>query len=213
MVSGTVQGAVPLALQVLNRTVMRTPWDATKNLIKADLYRYCGEPFTWADLLSVYWQTPGFAYTCWLRLAAFYKNHSWGRVVYLFCRWRLRQLEYRYGISIPYNTTIGPGLYIGHYGGIVVNHAAVIGKNCNLNHGVTIGATYGGKHPGTPVIGDNVYIGPGSFVIGGIQIGNHVAIGANTVVAKSVPDYGTVVHRNAEISVGHGSCHYVVNTV
>lgn len=192
---------------------MGVSWSDTKDLIRADLYRYCGRSFTWADLLSVYWGTPGFAYTCWFRLAGFYKTRLWGRVFYFFCRWKLRQLGYRYGIAIPYNTTIGPGLYIGHCGGIVVNHDAVIGKNCNLNHGVTIGVTFGGKYPGTPVIGDNVYLGPGSFVIGGIQVGNHVAVGANTVVARPVPDYGVVVNRGADISVGHGSDHYVVNTV
>lgn len=188
-------------------------WKVAKELIRADLYRYCGEKFKWADLLIIYWQAPGFAYTCWLRLAVFYKKRPWGRLMYLFCRWKIRQLEYKYGISIPYNTDIGPGLYIGHFGGIVVNHDTVIGKNCNLNHGVTIGVTFGGKYPGTPVIGDNVYIGPGSFVIGGIHIGNHVAIGANTVVTKPVPDFGVVVNRGLEITVGHGSRHYVVNTI
>ena len=117
-----------------------------------------------------------------------------------------------YGILIPYNVKIGRGFYIGHFGGIVVNADVVIGTNCNLNHGVTIGVTYGGKYPGSPVIGNNVYIGPGSFIIGGIEIGNNVAIGANTVVNKSLPDNAVVVGPSGEIVSYKGSSSYVINT-
>jgi serine O-acetyltransferase len=116
------------------------------------------------------------------------------------------------GICIPYNTRIGSGLYIGHFGGIVVSSNAVIGKNFNINQGVTIGATYGGKYPGTPTIGDNVYIGPGSFVIGGIKISDNVAIGANTVVNKPIPENGVVVSPPGEIVSWKGSTNYIVNT-
>jgi serine O-acetyltransferase len=131
---------------------------------------------------------------------------------YAIARLWLRRLQVKFGICIPYNTFIGSGLYIGHFGGIVVSSDAIIGKNCNINHGVTIGATYGGKHPGTPVICDNVYIGPGAFVIGGIEIGSHVAIGANTVVNKSVPENAIVVSHPGEIISHKGSGSYVINT-
>ncbi len=73
-----------------------------------------------------------------------------------------------------------------HTGGVVINHRAVIGKNCTLRHNVTIGARYGDKD--VPVIGDNVSIGTGAVVIGEITIGNNVAIGANAVVLHDVPD-------------------------
>lgn len=77
-----------------------------------------------------------------------------------------------YGISIPYNTRIGSGLYIGHFGGIVVNSEAVIGKNCNIHHGVTIGQANRGDKKGYPVIGDRVFIGPGAVVIiGKVKVG------------------------------------------
>ncbi|WP_208609878.1 serine O-acetyltransferase [Desulfofustis glycolicus] len=130
----------------------------------------------------------------------------------VLCRLWLRRLQFKYGISLPYNTEIDRGLYIGHYGGIVINHQSVIGKNCNLNHNVTIGATYGGKLSGTPKIGDNVYIGPGSFIIGGIYIGHNVAVGANTVVTKSVPDNGVVAGPLGEVISYKGSGNYVINT-
>lgn len=179
--------------------------------IKSDLYRYRGKP---GGFWKSYFSVPGFHYTCWLRIAGFLKSKgALFRLLYIVSRLQLRRLQYRYGISIPYNTEIGKGLYIGHYGGIVVNSNARIGCNCNLNQGVTIGATYGGKFPGTPVIGDNVYIGPGSFVIGGINLGNHVAVGANTVVNKSIPDNGVVVSPPGEIISHNGSGNYVVNTV
>lgn len=62
-------------------------------------------------------------------------------------------------------------------------------KNCFLSHQVTIGRNRGGA----PVIGDNVYIGPGAKIFGAIHIGNNVRIGANCVVFEDVPDNATVV--------------------
>jgi serine O-acetyltransferase len=118
----------------------------------------------------------------------------------------------KYGISIPYNTRIGPGIYIGHYGGIVVNDGVVIGSDCNINHEVTIGVKYGGKNPGVPIIGDRVYLGPGCKVIGGVRLGNDVAIGANAVVVDSVPDSAVAVGIPAKVVSHRGSSVYVVNT-
>ena len=87
---------------------------------------------------------------------------------------------------------IGPGLYIGHFGGIIVSSAAVIGENCNISHGVTIGAAGTRQRGGVPRIGNNVYIGPGAKVFGRITIGNNVKIGANCVVHKDVPENAVV---------------------
>jgi serine O-acetyltransferase len=89
-----------------------------------------------------------------------------------------------WGIEIPRRTRIGPGLYIGHFGGIVVNPHAVLGRNCTLSQGVTIGAGAGGA----PVLGDDVYIAPGAKVFGAIRVGNNVKIGANAVIHKDLPD-------------------------
>jgi serine O-acetyltransferase len=118
----------------------------------------------------------------------------------------------KYGISIPYNTHIGPGLYIGHHGGIVINDKVVIGRDCNINHEVTIGVKYGGRNPGVPAIGDRVYLGPGSKVIGGICLGNDVAVGANSVVVDPVPDFSVVAGIPARVISSKGSSDYVVNT-
>jgi serine O-acetyltransferase len=183
-------------------------WD----LVRADLYRYGGVTSLGA-MFRRYWSAPGFNYTFWMRLASCLrrKGRLW-RPCYYLCRAVLRGKGLRYGISIPYNTRIGPGLYIGHHGGIVLSDAAEIGRDCNINHGVTIGVKYGGKTPGVPVIGDRVYLGPGCVVIGGIRLGSDVAVGANAVVVDSVPDSGVVAGVPAKLVSRGGSSEYVVNT-
>jgi serine O-acetyltransferase len=97
-------------------------------------------------------------------------------------------IEILTGISISSGAVIGPGLYIGHFSGIVVGRGVRIGENCNLSQGVTVGG-----HRGCPVIGDAVHLAAGAKVFGPISVGDHVAVGANTVVRRSVPAYTTVV--------------------
>lgn len=91
------------------------------------------------------------------------------------------------GFSIPINC-FGSGLSIAHYGTIVVNNTAKIGKNCRIHEGVTIGAT--GKNGQAAIIGDNCFIATGAKVIGDIHLGNDIAIGANAVVTKSFIENG-----------------------
>lgn len=93
-----------------------------------------------------------------------------------------------WGIEISRRAQIGPGLYIGHFGGITVSPRAVIGARCALSQCVTIGtAGQPGRH-GAPVIGDDVYIACGARLFGPIRIGNNVKIGANAVIHKDIPD-------------------------
>lgn len=125
----------------------------------------------------------------------------------------LYRLKIRLGIDIPYNTSIQPGFYIGHSGGIVVHPDSVIGWNCNISNRVTIGMTCRGARMGVPTIGNNVYIGPGAVIIGNITIGNNVAIGANTVVTKSIPDKAVVAGSPGTIISYNGVDGYICNTV
>ena len=111
------------------------------------------------------------------------------------------------------NTKIGEGFYIGHFSGIVISSAAVIGKNCNISQGVTIGISGKGEDRGCPIIGDNVYIGAGAKVIGRITIGNNVAIGANAVVTKDVPDNAVVVGIPAKIISMDGASEILTNCI
>lgn len=70
-----------------------------------------------------------------------------------------------------------------------------IGKNCTILHNVTIGAGRGGA----PTIGDNVYIGAGALIIGGVTVGDNVKIGAGAIVVQDIPPNCTVVCEKAKI--------------
>ena len=118
----------------------------------------------------------------------------------------------KYGISIPHQTSIGSGFYIGHFGGIVVNYKTKIGNNCNISQNVTIGRANRGKKTGCPTLGDNIYIGPGAAIIGKINIGNNVAIGANCVVTHDIPDNAVVVGVPGKVISMAGSEGYVNRT-
>ena len=200
-----------LICALLREFIMK--WGNYIHNVKSDLFRYGGK-FDIVSFLDCYFKIPGFKYTFYMRTAKYLKS---GGIlclpVYILARLFLSHYMYKFGISIPYNTEIAPGFYIGHFGGIVINSETIIGKNCNINHDVTIGAAYGGKSPGVPVIKDNVYFGPGCKVVGGITIGNNVAIGANCVLTKSVPDNSVVAGIPGVVISEKGSYGYVVNTV
>ena len=95
-------------------------------------------------------------------------------------------------IEISSKSKIGYGLYIGHPYCITVNPSAVIGNNCNIHKGVTIGQENRGARKGVPTIGDCVWIGINSTVVGNITIGNDVLIAPNTFVNCDVPDHSVV---------------------
>ena len=92
---------------------------------------------------------------------------------------------------------------------IVVHERSAIGKNCNISHGVTIGIMNRGSKAGVPIIGDNVYIGPGAKIMGNIKVGDNAAIGANAVVTKNVPDNAVVVGVPAKVISYDGSEGYI----
>jgi serine O-acetyltransferase len=115
------------------------------------------------------------------------------------------------GIDISLHSDVGPGFYIGHYGGIVVGAHIIIGRNCNISQGVTLGITNRGKRAGVPTLGDNVYIAPGAKIIGNITIGDRAAIGANAVVVCDVPATAVVVGVPARVISFKGSDGYINN--
>lgn len=149
-----------------------------------------------------------------------FEQGIWAIVVYRFSRWAysvkiplvslvlrviaffwFKSIEITTGISIPASAKIRKGLYVGHFGTIILHSDVEIGENCSVGPGVIIGSKGVGVD-GVPEIGDNVYIGTGAKVLGGIHIGNNVRIGANAVVLKSVPDNCTVVGIPARIVKG-----------
>jgi serine O-acetyltransferase len=104
------------------------------------------------------------------------------RYAIVFYRYRRKCIKLL--INIPVNVA-GPGLVIYHLGPITINKRVQIGSNCTLQPGVVIGQTSGQK---VPVIGDNVYFGPGAKVFGKVRVGHNVIITPNSVVVKDVPD-------------------------
>lgn len=119
-------------------------------------------------------------------------------------------IEITTGIDLPSQTEIGKGLYIGHFGGIFLFPQVKMGEYCNLSQGVTIGVGGRGDVSGCPTIGDRVFFGPGAKVFGAIKIGNDVAIGANAVVTKDLPDNAVAVGIPAKIISYKGSQDFVI---
>ena len=108
-------------------------------------------------------------------------------------------VEMATGIEIPFTAKIGRGLYIGHFGQIILSPMATMGEFCNISQGITIGQAGRGEDQYVPIIGDRVYIGPGAKLFGKITIGNDVAIGANAVVTKDLPDNAVAVGIPAKV--------------
>jgi len=107
--------------------------------------------------------------------------------------WQRSRVQKNWGIDIPREASIGQGLVVGHFGNIFISKHAVIGKNLNISHGVTIGMSGKGEARGVPEIGNNVYIAPGAKVFGKIKIGDNVKIGANAVIYRDIPPNSVVV--------------------
>ena len=121
---------------------------------------------------------------------------------------RLVNLCNKYNWTIPINV-FGPGLNLVHTGTIVVSGKAKIGKNCRIHVCTNIGNALSHGEAGAPIIGDNVYIGPGAKIFGPITIGNNVVVGANAVVNKSFPDNCTIAGVPAEIISYNTSENYI----
>ena len=110
--------------------------------------------------------------------------------LYKFDKIKFKKKSIKLGFTIPENV-FGPGLSIPHYGTIVVNANAKVGANCRIHVCTNIGASGGSSM--APIIGDNVYIGPGAKIYGNVVIGNNNAIAANATVNKSFEEEGVLI--------------------
>ena len=115
------------------------------------------------------------------------------RILLFFGLFWQKWIELITGISLPYSAQIGPSFYIGHFGGIIINANAVIGTDCNISQGVTIGVSGRGASRGVPRIGDRVYLGANAVIAGNITIGDGAVIGGCSLVTKDVAAGTTVV--------------------
>ncbi|XAS66646.1 serine acetyltransferase [Micrococcaceae bacterium Sec5.7] len=165
-----------------------------------------------ANIETGYWREDRIRYG---RMAWLVQPSYWAVMVYRFGRWTkltdhpLRKpahatyfLAYSFtrlmtGIDIPRGAAIGPGLLIHHFGGIIINPRAVVGANCTMRQGVTIGTKYDGG--GCPVLADNVVLGAYAQVLGDVKIGTDVTVGAMSLVMTDIPSGSTAVGVPAKI--------------
>lgn len=129
-------------------------------------------------------------YEILMRKCEYYENCKKGAIngiIAKLLKYRFVRLGQKLGFSIPLNV-FGKGLYIAHYGSIVVNQGAKIGDYCRIHEGVCIGAN---GEEGSAVIGNRVFIATGAKIIGKVNIANGVAIGANAVVVKDITEPNT----------------------
>ena len=110
-------------------------------------------------------------------------------------------VEWILGFELPWKTVVGRGLIIYHGHATVVNDLSVLGDNCTIRHCVTIGNKLlsDGTYSDCPQLGNNVDIGSNVCIIGPITIGDHVTIGAGSVVVKDVPSFSVIAGNPARI--------------
>ncbi len=125
-----------------------------------------------------------------------------------------RILKFVYHTEIYISTQIGGGLYLIHPFNISIHPRAIIGRNCNIYKGVTIGADCRGKRKGVPVIGDCVFIGINSTITGRVTIGDDVVIAPNTYVNCDIPSHSIVIGNPCIIKHKDNATEgYIINRV
>ena len=139
--------------------------------------------------LEIFLLYPGVHAIIWHRVAHFFY------VIHLRFLARLLSQLCRFftGIEIHPGAKIGKNLFIDHGMGVVIGQTAVIGDNCTIYQGATLGGTGKEHNKRHPTLGNNVVVGAGAKVLGNITVGDNVKIGANSVVLKNVPSDTTVV--------------------
>ncbi len=183
-----------------------------KQYLLSDYKRYNKHTISFKVLFDVFClhPIPGLKFMTIFRLTQHYRRKN--RTLFYFFFWWLRRLKVKYGFDISYRAQIGKGLYIGHFGNIVIHGDAVIGENCNISQGMTIGISNYGQKSGVPTIGNKVFIGPNAGVYGNITIGNNVTIGANAVVNENIADGKTVLPSKTIIIDKDLSPYYIQNS-
>jgi serine O-acetyltransferase len=176
---------------------------------RADLeryWRYARAESPWAKVrhavqTEAVWALASYRVGRWLRTEAHPALRVALRVPYAVAHHAVRLAV---GIELDPGARIGPGLYVGHSGGIWVAPGAVIGRDCNLSQGVTVGIG-GTVRRGTPTLGDRVWVGPKATISGPVKIGSSAVVGANSLVVSNVPERGVAVGVPAKIVALSGS--------
>jgi serine O-acetyltransferase len=122
----------------------------------------------------------------------------------LLPRWLSNVNRFLTGIEIHPNARIGRGFFIDHGMGVVIGETAVVGDNCTIYQGVTLGGTSLSRGKRHPTLGNNVTVGVGAAVLGAITVGDNAKIGGGSVVVRDVPSNATAVGVPARIVMKDG---------
>lgn len=183
-----------------------------RDLFRADLARYFAHfPSRPSRLkrIQLVMRAEGVWAIWWFRFGQ-YLHQEASLPVRLVCELPYRMAEkwisHTVGIHLNPKTSIGPGFYIGHYGGIWITPLAKLGADCSVHQGVTIGfAGARDRSRGGPELGDRVWVGPNAVVTGRIKIGDGAVIGANSLVASDIPTNGVAIGVPARVISYTGS--------
>ena len=144
---------------------------------------------------EVFFLYPGVQAVFWHRTAHFLYKHG----LKFLARWISQTTRFFTGIEIHPGAVIGRGLFIDHGMGVVIGETAVVGDNCTIYQGVTLGGTGKEKGKRHPTLGDNVMVGSGAKVLGPFRVGSNSKIAAGAVVLSEVPENSTCVGVPARV--------------
>jgi len=165
------------------------------NKLKAELDAVMERDPAARSRAEVYFLYSGFKAVRAYRRANWFYRHD----MKFIARFISQNARRRTGIEIHPGATIGKNLFIDHGMGVVIGETAIIGDNCTLYQGVTLGGTgkdHGKRHP---TLGDNVMIGAGAKVLGPFRVGDNSRVAAGAVVLNEVPDNATAVGVPARV--------------
>lgn len=128
----------------------------------------------------------------------------WRHGLYFLARWHSQWVRFWTGIEIHPAAQIGRRLFIDHGSGVIIGETSIVGDDCTLYQGVTLGGTgkeHGKRHP---TLRNNVFVGAGAKILGNIVIGENCRVGAGSVILQDVPDNSTVVGVPGHIVLREG---------
>lgn len=201
--------------------------DELKDIVYSDLFRYTGNARRTKNIYTTYIQemmsSPEFHYISTFRRTRYYFDQisrydgvrkKLYELKFKVFNWSLDRQSRKYHFQIPYDTNIGKGFYLAHFGRVIIHPKSVIGYNVNVSTGVVIGTQFRGKRKGAPHIGNFVWIGANAVIVGNINIGNNVLIAPGAYVNFDVPDGSIVIGNPGLIRRAPGATlSYINNTI
>ena len=177
-------------------TQIRSPAESST---VAPLSRAPGLWQQWREDLAAHrgdWTLPGFRTVAVCRFGRWrmgFKSKLVRAPLSVMYRWMFRHCRNRYGIELPYCVQLGRRVIFEHQGAVVIHGNAVIGDDCVIRQGVTLGNRYLDRPFDAPELGKRVNVGAGAKILGRVVVGDDAVIGANAVVLHDVPAGATVV--------------------